>query len=228
MTVLEVNALTHRYGNATVARMSSWTVEAGEPWLLLGASGSGKTTLLHCLAGILVPSEGTVKVGGTDLASLGGSALDRFRGRNIGLLPQRLHLIDCLSVLDNLLLAQYAAGLPRDAAAARNALDALGLAGRANERPHRLSFGQQQRVALARALINRPRLVLADEPTSNLDDANCSAVLDLLLEQASRSGAALVIATHDQRVKGRIERRVELAGSEVGGRDLARGNGVPA
>jgi putative ABC transport system ATP-binding protein len=175
-----------------------------------------------------VPSEGTVKVGGTDLASLGGSALDRFRGRNIGLLPQRLHLIDCLSVLDNLLLAQYAAGLPRDAAAARNALDALGLAGRANERPHRLSFGQQQRVALARALINRPRLVLADEPTSNLDDANCSAVLDLLLEQASRSGAALVIATHDQRVKGRIERRVELAGSEVGGRDLARGNGVPA
>jgi putative ABC transport system ATP-binding protein len=229
MTVLEVNALSHRYGNATVVEMPAWSVEAGEPWLLLGASGSGKTTLLHCLAGILVPTQGSVKVGGTELGSLHGSALDRFRGRHIGLLPQRLHLIDCLSVIDNLLLAQYAAGLPRDAAAARGALEALGLAGRAHERPHRLSFGQQQRVALARALINRPTLVLADEPTSNLDDANCSAALDLLLDQASRSGAALVIATHDQRVKGRIERRVELVGGKaVAGMDLAVGQVVPA
>ncbi len=215
MPVLEVDDLSHRYGNVAVVQMPAWSVEAGEPWLLLGASGSGKTTLLHCLAGILAPTQGAVRVGGTDLSSLGGSALDRFRGRNIGLLPQRLHLIDCLSVIDNLLLAQYAAGLPRDAAAARSALDALGLADRAHERPHRLSFGQQQRVALARALINRPRLVLADEPTSNLDDANCSAALEMLLEQASRSGAALVIATHDQRVKGRVDRRVELAGGRA-------------
>jgi putative ABC transport system ATP-binding protein len=215
MPVLEVHALSHRYGNAPVVQMAEWAVEAGEPWLLLGASGSGKTTLLHCLAGILSPSEGTVKVGGTDLASLGGSTLDRFRGRNIGLLPQRLHLIDCLSVIDNLLVAQFAAGLPRDTEAARASLEALGLADRAHERPHRLSFGQQQRVALARALINRPRLVLADEPTSNLDDENCSAALDLLLEQSSRSGAALVIATHDQRVKGQVPRRVELAGGRA-------------
>ena len=229
MTVLEVNALSHRYGNTTVLDMPAWSVAAGEPWLLLGASGSGKTTLLHCLAGILVPTQGSVKVGGTELGSLHGSALDRFRGRHIGLLPQRLHLIDCLSVIDNLLLAQYAAGLPRDAAAARGALETLGLVGRAHERPHRLSFGQQQRVALARALINRPTLVLADEPTSNLDDANCSAALELLLDQASRSGAALVIATHDQRVKGRIERRVELVGGKaVAGMDLAVGQVVPA
>jgi ABC-type lipoprotein export system ATPase subunit len=211
MPVLEVHALSHRYGSTTVVDMPAWSVDAGEPWLLLGASGSGKTTLLHCLAGILVPSAGTVKVDGTDLASLAGSALDRFRGRHVGLLPQRLHLIDCLSVIDNLLVAQYAAGLPRDVAAARAALDALGLADRAGERPHRLSFGQQQRVALARALVNRPRVVLADEPTSNLDDANCAAALELLLDQAARGGAALVIATHDQRVKGRIARRVELA-----------------
>ena len=118
-------------------------------------------------------------------------------------------------MLDNLLLAQYAAGLPRDPAAARSALEALGLADRAGERPHRLSFGQQQRVALARALINRPKLVLADEPTSNLDDANCSAALGMLLDQARRSGAALVIATHDQRVKGQVPRRLELAGGEA-------------
>lgn len=210
MPVLEVDALTHRYGSTAVVSLPAWRVEAGEPWLLLGASGSGKTTLLHCLAGILAPSAGTVKVDGIDLATLGGSALDRFRGRNIGLLPQRLHLIDCLSVLDNLLLAQYAAGLPRDATMARAALAALGLADRAGDRPHRLSFGQQQRIALARALVNRPKLVLADEPTSNLDDANCAAALELLLEQAARSGAALVIATHDQRVKGRVQRRLEL------------------
>jgi ABC-type lipoprotein export system ATPase subunit len=221
MPVLEVNALTHRYGSSTVVDLPAWTIEAGEPWLLLGASGSGKTTLLHCLAGILSPSTGTVKVDGTDLGAMSGSELDRFRGRHIGLLPQRLHLIDCLSVLDNLLVAQYAAGLPRDPGAARAALESLGLADRAGERPHRLSFGQQQRVALARALINRPRLVLADEPTSNLDDANCSAALELLLEQAGRSGAALVIATHDQRVKGRIERRIELAGPRAAARAVA-------
>lgn len=215
MPILEVESLVHRYGSAAAVSLPAWKVDAGEPWLLLGASGSGKTTLLHCLAGILSPSAGTVRVDGTDLASLRGSALDRFRGRTIGLLPQRLHLIDCLSVLDNLLLAQYAAGLPRDPAAARSALEALGLADRAGERPHRLSFGQQQRVALARALINRPKLVLADEPTSNLDDANCSAALGMLLDQARRSGAALVIATHDQRVKGQVPRRIELAGGEA-------------
>jgi len=216
MSALEVVALKHRYGPDVVVSVPAWKVEPGESWLLLGASGSGKTTLLHCLAGILLPSEGTIRVAGTDLAGLGASALDRFRGRSIGLLPQRLHLIDCLSVLDNLLLAQYAAGLPRDAPAARAALAALGLEDRASDRPHRLSFGQQQRVALARALINRPQLVLVDEPTSNLDDANCAAALDLLLEQAQRSGAALVIATHDQRVKGRVPRRLELpAAAEV-------------
>lgn len=215
MSVLQVEALTHRYGGTAVLAVPSWTVAAGEPWLLLGASGSGKTTLLHCLAGILAPTAGKVRVAGTDLSSLQGSALDRFRGRTIGLLPQRLHLIGCLNVLDNLLLAQYAAGLPRDPAAARSALGALGLAHRAADRPHRLSFGEQQRVALARALINRPQLVLADEPTSNLDDGNCAAALELLLEQAQRSGAALVIATHDQRVKGRVERRLELSAGEA-------------
>ncbi len=211
MAALDVDGLAHRYGATEVLRLAHWRVEVGEPWLLLGASGSGKTTLLHCLAGILTPSEGKVRVAGTDLASLSGSGLDRFRGRSIGLLPQRLHLIDCLSVLDNLLLAQYAAGLPCNAGAAGDALAALGLDDRAQRRPpYQLSFGQQQRVALARALINRPQLVLADEPTSNLDDANCQAALDLLLDQTERCGAALVIATHDQRVKGRVTRRLEL------------------
>ncbi len=210
MSVLDIKGLVHRYGANETVRVDAWQVGAGEPWLLLGASGSGKTTLLHCLAGILTPHSGHIRVAGTELNMLEGSALDRFRGRTIGLLPQRLHLIDCLSVLDNLLLAQYAAGLPRDAAAAREMLGALGLAERAKARPAQLSYGQQQRVALARALINRPQLVLADEPTSNLDDANCLAAVDLLLAQAQRSGAALVIATHDQRVKGRIERRLEL------------------
>jgi putative ABC transport system ATP-binding protein len=210
MTALEVQGLVHRYGDSEAVRLDAWQVAAGESWLLLGASGSGKTTLLHCLAGILTPQAGSIRVAGTDLASVEGTALDRFRGRTIGLLPQRLHLVACLSVLDNLLLAQYAAGLPRDAAAARAMLTALGMGDRLQARPQQLSYGQQQRVALARALINRPQLVLADEPTSNLDDANCLAAVDLLLAESQRHGAALVIATHDQRVKGRIERRLEL------------------
>jgi putative ABC transport system ATP-binding protein len=208
--ILHVENLSHRYGTAAVVEVAAWTVQAGEPWLLLGASGSGKTTLLHCLAGILLPTEGSVRIAGTEWRTLGDAARDRFRGQHVGLLPQRLHLVDCLSVLDNLLLAQYAAGLPRDAAAARAVLEPLGLADRLHERPHRLSFGQQQRVALARALVNRPRLVLADEPTSNLDDASCAAALGLLLEQARRSGAALVIATHDRRIKDHVPRRLEL------------------
>ena len=201
---LEVEGLVHRFGSREVLNLPRWQVAAGEAWLVLGPSGCGKSTLLHCIAGLLRPERGSIRVAGADLSALGSAALDRLRGRAVGLLPQRLHLVPALSVLDNLLLAQYAAGLRRDRDGARAALAALGLAGREGDRPEQLSVGQQQRAALARAVINRPALLLADEPTSALDDAHCAAAIDLLLAQATECAAALVIATHDRRLIDRV------------------------
>src|SRR5207244_1880188 len=120
------------------------------------------------------------------------------------------HLLPTLTAVQNLLVAQTIAGLPADRAAARSMLTALGVDGRVDAFPHELSIGQQQRVAIARAMVNRPRLVLADEPTSNLDDDSCAAVADLLIGATQREGASLVIATHDTRLKARISRQLTL------------------
>jgi ABC-type lipoprotein export system ATPase subunit len=202
--------LRHAYDGQQVLRLDHWSVAEGEHCLVLGPSGSGKTTLLHVLAGILAPSEGSVSVAGQDLDELRAFELDRFRGRNIGIVFQRLHLISSLTVLGNLLLAQYLAGARQDIGGAHLLLTGLGLADKAHSRPHALSFGQLQRAAVARAVVNKPRLILADEPTSNLDDANAAAALDLLLAQAQSCNATLVIATHDRRIKDRFEHRITL------------------
>ena len=206
-----VAALRHRYGTNTVLALDAWRAGKGEHCLVLGASGSGKTTLLAILAGLLRPSAGRVTVGGEDLAQMSGPALDRFRGRHIGFVPQKLHLIGSLDVEANLALAQFMAGVAQDGARVREVLAAVGLADRFAVRPAHLSHGQAQRVAVARAVVNRPRVILADEPTSNLDDAHCAATLDLLESQASACGATLVIATHDQRAKSRFATRLELS-----------------
>ena len=209
--MFEIRELKHAYDSSEVLSVSSWRVEQGSQWLVLGPSGSGKTTLLHVLAGILKPTAGSVRVADQDLRALSGNALDRFRGRNIGLVLQRLHLIGSLSVMNNLLLAQYFAGLPQDSGRVRETLASLDLGDKGDAYPHELSFGQAQRVAVARATVNRPRLLLADEPTSNLDDARCVQALELLESQALACNATLVIATHDQRIRARIPQHFELA-----------------
>ena len=196
-----LTGITHRYGDATVLRVDEWHAGTGEHWLLAGASGSGKTTLLHVLAALTTPTAGIVSVGGTDLGGLSGAARDRWRGRNVGLVPQRLHLVGALDVADNLRLAQYLAGAPDDPARVRNLLESVGVAALASRYPRELSQGQAQRVAVARAVVNRPALVLADEPTANLDDVHAAATLDLLRAQCLASGAALVVASHDARVR---------------------------
>ena len=205
-----VENLKHAYDGAEVLNVPEWGAEQGAQWLVSGPSGSGKTTLLHILAGILRPAAGTVGVAGQDLAALPARQLDRFRGQHIGIVLQRLHLIPSLPVMHNLLLAQYLAGLPQDAGRAREVLHALDLDGKERAYPHELSFGQAQRVAVARAVVNRPKLLLADEPTSNLDDARCQQALELLLSMARACNATLVSATHDQRVRARIPRHFEL------------------
>ncbi len=203
----------HAYDGKPVLTVPEWQARQGEQWLMLGPSGSGKTTLLHVLAGILRPTSGQVTVADQDMMALSSSATDRFRGKNIGIVLQRLHLIDSLTVMRNLLLAQYMAGEAQDAARVRDVLASLDMADKADARPHELSHGQAQRVAVARAVVNKPKLLLADEPTSNLDDARCVQVLDLLLAQAKACGATLVIATHDQRIKSRVANHYELKGA---------------
>jgi len=196
-----LTAIEHRYGAAVVLRVDAWQAGAGEHWLLAGASGCGKTTLLHILAGLTTPTAGTAVVGGTDLGTLRGAARDRWRGRTVGLVPQRLHLVGALDVRDNLRLARYLGGVPEDPARLRALLESVGVADLAHRYPRELSQGQAQRVAIARAVVNRPALVLADEPTANLDDAHAAAALDLLRGQALANGATLVVASHDARVR---------------------------
>ncbi|MEX0637553.1 MAG: ATP-binding cassette domain-containing protein [Burkholderiales bacterium] len=191
--MLSLKGVRHRYGAQEVLRLERFEAAQGEKWLVLGPSGSGKSTLLHLIAGLLKPSAGTVEA-----------------ARPVGIVPQKLHLIASLTVEQNLLLAQYLAGVKQDPARAAQVLAGVGLAERAAARPHQLSHGEAQRAAVARAVMNRPRLLIADEPTSNLDDAHCASALDLLETQAAECGATLVVATHDARARPRFEKRLEL------------------
>ena len=208
--MIELNNIRHRHNGRVVLDLPRFQLSAGEECLILGSSGSGKTTLLHILAGILKPSEGEVKIGGASLNEMNGTALDRFRGQNIGIVLQKLHLIAPISVLQNLLLAQTLSGRSADEAAATKLLENLGIAAQSASKPTQLSHGQAQRLAIARAVINLPKLLIADEPTSNLDDKHAEEALLLLRSQAHACGAALLLATHDARVKEHIARRLEL------------------
>jgi putative ABC transport system ATP-binding protein len=199
--MFELAGIVHRYGAVTAVEIPAWRAGVGDAWLLAGQSGSGKSTVLHILAGLTRPTAGSVTVSGTELASLAESARDRWRGRSVGLVPQRLHLVSALDVRDNLRLANTLAGLRVDDARITALLEAVGVADLADRYPSQLSQGQAQRVAIARAVVNRPALLLADEPTANLDDAHAAQALELLRGQAIEAGATLVVASHDARVR---------------------------
>lgn len=198
------------YTDQKVLSIPHMEVEEQKHMLILGNSGSGKTTLLHILGGILTPQQGRVQIGQTDLYALSASQRDKYRGQNIGLVFQKAHLVSALSVQDNLLLAQYLSGTAQDKGRIKEVLEELNLGHKIKSRVKALSQGEQQRVTIARALLNRPRVLLADEPTASLDDVNAFKVIDLLKEQASKSQASLVIATHDQRVKESFELQLNL------------------
>ncbi|SDJ96778.1 putative ABC transport system ATP-binding protein [Pedobacter sp. ok626] len=209
--MITLKSISHDYPGGHRIAFKDWQINRGDQWLLLGESGSGKTTLLHILTGILKPSAGEVVINGTSIYGLSSKALDQFRGRNIGIIFQRPHLIKSLSISDNLVLAQSFAGLPTDLDRVNEVLTSLGIADKKKAYPNELSQGQLQRVSIARAVINKPELVIADEPTSSLDDKNATAVLELLLQQSAINQATLVIATHDKRVKDAFTNTYELA-----------------
>ncbi len=207
--MLFVEGLLAGYGGKARAQLPRLQLTKGQSALLVGASGSGKTTLLLAMAGLSEVLAGSVKLGSVELTTLPGRALDRLRGRSIGLIFQDLHLVAGLSTLDNLLLAPYAAGIAQDRSKAMGLLAELGLSDWANRPAETLSRGQAQRTAIARAMLIGPELILADEPTASLDDASCERVWRLLSRAAAETGAPLVVATHDQRLKGLADLTVQ-------------------
>lgn len=184
--------------------------EAGKSLLLLGPSGCGKTTLLHLIGGLLTPNQGEIQINGIKTSQLAQKKLDHFRGKNIGVIFQKNHFVAALNVEENLLLAQKLVGTSPSKEKVKLILATLQLDGKSKALPYQLSQGEQQRVAIARALINQPKLILADEPTSALDDRNCEEVITLLANQAQEQQAALIIVTHDNRLKTRFSDCVTL------------------
>ncbi len=199
--MISIKSIAHNYSDSSKISFDDWKIENGEKWLLLGNSGSGKTTLLHILSGILKPSLGQIEISQTAIYELSAKKLDQFRGRNIGIVFQRPHFIKSLTIAENLILAQSFAQLPKNLERIDEVLASLNLTDKKNSYPNELSQGQLQRVSIARAVINKPLLLIADEPTSSLDDQNASAVLELLLEQTDLNKATLIVATHDKRIK---------------------------
>jgi putative ABC transport system ATP-binding protein len=200
--MLQISKLVYRYPQSDRPQLQvpAFSLADGRHAVVLGPSGSGKSTLLHLIAAILKPQEGRLHCAGTDLGALGARAADAWRGATVGFLPQKLALIPSLPVRQNVLLAAYAGARAQDTARADQLLEALGILGKSDALPHQLSQGQRQRVALARALYNRPSLLLADEPTANLDDRACADAIALLADQAAQGAASLIVATHDARV----------------------------
>ena len=194
----------------TILNVETFDLEAGSQVALAGSSGSGKTTFLHLIAGITTPDAGSIRLDQTEISSLPEPQRDRLRARSIGYIFQTFNLLPAYSCLENVLLAMSFAGAV-DHARAEALLSRVGLGDRLRHRPHQLSTGQQQRVAVARALANRPKLVLADEPTGNLDERNASEALALIRETCAETGAALLCVSHDPAVLRGFARTTSLS-----------------
>jgi len=209
LAFIEVQSLTKRYGTSVYAlNHTSFKVEQGEWVAVTGPSGSGKSTLLNIIGCLDTPSEGRVILEGKDLAQLSAGDRARFRAEKIGFVFQQYHLVPYLTTLENVMLAQYFHSIA-DEQEASDALRCVGLGDRLHHLPKQLSGGEQQRVCIARALINQPALILADEPTGNLDEVN-EAIVMSLMSQLHRQGRTVIVVTHDPEIARMAERRIEL------------------
>jgi putative ABC transport system ATP-binding protein len=184
--------------------------QAGSTILVTGNSGKGKTTYLHILAGMLQPNSGEILIDNIDFTNLKGSKADKFRGKNIGVVFQKSHFIASLSVLENLEMASWLATSKKHTKRAKELLNKLDILEQAHKQPSQLSVGQQQRVSIARALMNEPKVLLADEPTSSLDDKNADNVIELLESLSKEYNAALIIVTHDSRIKAKFTNQITM------------------
>jgi putative ABC transport system ATP-binding protein len=213
--MIEIRDLTFNYPNSPFAlALPSLSMKSGENTALIGPSGCGKTTLLNLLAGVLLPDRGVVEVGGSAVSGLADAERRDFRIRKLGLVFQAFELLDYLSVLDNILLPlRIGAGLSVTAEYRQRAVDLaerVGIADKLQRHPDQLSQGERQRVAVSRALLLKPSIILADEPTGNLDPANKLVVLDLLVDYAREQGATLLTVTHDRELLDRFDRVLDF------------------
>lgn len=208
-TLVQVENLRKEFGNVCALAGVSFRVEAGEWIAIMGPSGSGKTTLINILGGLDMPTSGQAIVDAIDVGRLDESGLTRFRAQKIGFIFQQFHLVPYLTALENVMLAQYFHSTT-DEKEAREALERVGLGDRIEHLPGKLSGGEQQRVAVARALINHPKLILADEPTGNLDEANEETVIQLFHE-LHREGHTILMVTHAPSIGRLADRRIAFA-----------------
>ena len=197
------------YDNQIFFKFQNIDLKSNENLLIIGNSGVGKTTLMHLLAGLLKSNSGSIKLFDQELSQLSSHQLDIFRKNNIGIVFQRSHFVNSLTVKENLQLAQYIAN-KNDNNRIESILKNLNIFDKSNKKTNQLSQGEKQRASIALAIVNSPKLILADEPTSSLDDTNCSMVIKLLKKQATDFGAQLIVITHDSRLKEHFKKSIEL------------------
>src|SRR5215813_9222940 len=220
-----IDSLAKSYGALRALNGVSFSVSPGEWVALMGPSGSGKTSLINILGGLDTLTSGRVVVDGIDLGKLGENQLVRYRAEKVGFVFQQFHLVPYLNALENVMLAQYFHSMTDERQAAE-ALKRVGLGDRLTHLPAQLSGGEQQRVAIARALINQPKLILADEPTGNLDEANEEIVLEIFRD-LHKSGHTILMVTHDPDIARQADRRVELAHGHLHFDTATHGPGHP-
>jgi putative ABC transport system ATP-binding protein len=212
--LLHIDGLTKAFGPVEVLKGVSLSLDRGETLALTGESGSGKSTLMHLTAALDTPDSGSIRLDGVEIVDLDDAARAALRRDRIGLVFQQFNLIPSLTVAQNIAFQARLSGR-HDPARCAMLADRLGIGALMRRYPEELSGGQQQRVAIARALANRPDLILADEPTGNLDEATGDAVLDLLLELVAETGAALMMVTHSTRLAARLDRRLHLSRGQL-------------
>lgn len=219
MDILTVSHLTKVYGTGVAATRAlddvSLTVQEGEFVAIVGSSGSGKSTLLHLIGGVDRPTSGTVKVNGMDVYDRNDESLAVFRRREVGLVYQFYNLVPVLNVVENITLPVALDGREVNEERLNQLLDQLGLRGREGHLPSQLSGGQQQRVAIARALMNAPALVLADEPTGNLDTANSNEIMRLLRQSNREHGQTMIVITHDEEIALAADRIIAIEDGKI-------------
>ena len=207
--MISTKGLNFKYNEQASFSFPDINLGIDENLLIIGSSGIGKTTLLHLLAGLLESNSGSINLYGQDISKLTQHQIDKFRGQNIGVVFQKPHFVNSLTVKENLQLAQYL-GNKKDQNRIIDILSSLDILDKENKKPKKLSQGEKQRASIAMAIVNSPKLILADEPTSSLDDENCDRVIKLLKKQASEFKAQLIVITHDNRLKKHFKKSIKL------------------